>query len=92
MNDQAEDELNPIPEGKLFCFLAAERLCGPDCMAYLATPPTEASYVGQQWAHCHLLVNAERSGKHLVVLASVGSKLIAAKREEDRLKKPPGVL
>ena len=53
------------------CFLAQDRICGPDCMAYLPQVPEGPAYVGEQWAHCLLLVNAERAGKHLVVLASI---------------------
>ena len=90
--NQAEEDVNAIPEGKLFCFLTPERLCGADCMAYLTTPPNTPDHVGQQWPRCLLLVNAERAGKHLVILASTGKELIAAKRAEERAKKAPGVL
>jgi hypothetical protein len=57
------------PEGPA-CFLNQERICGPDCIAYLSRPPEGTAYLGEQWARCHLLVNADRAGRHLVVLAS----------------------
>jgi hypothetical protein len=66
----------PVGEGETkgaACFLAQDRICGPDCMAYLPQVPEGPAYIGEQWAHCMLLVNAERAGKHLVVLASVAS-------------------
>lgn len=67
------------------------RICGPDCMAFLSTRPEGSAYIGQQWASCHLLVNLERGGKHLVVLASEASKLVISKRAEERAKQAPGV-
>lgn len=53
----------------LFCFLDQGRPCGPECMAYLTHPPSGPDFQGQQFANCLLLVNAHRTGKHLVVLA-----------------------
>jgi len=71
------------PKG-LACFLDQERLCGPDCMAFLpeGERPTDGEYTGRQWSGCLLLVNAHRSGKHLTILASLGDKLL--KRDADR--------
>jgi len=45
-------------------------------MAYTVAAPQGDDYVGQQWAHCMLLANAYRLGKHAVVLAGVGNKLV----------------
>lgn len=61
-------------------------------MAYLAQPPAGLNYTGENWAHCVLLVNAERSGKHLVVLANVATSL-QRKLEATAIQnqKPPGV-
>lgn len=87
-----EGEVQPVPEAKGSCFLDQERVCGSDCMAYLVSPPTDPSYIGQQWARCHLLVNIERGGKHLVVLAAQASKMVISKRQDERDKKAPGVL
>ncbi len=53
----------------LTCFLDSGRICGPDCMAY-QQPPSGAEYQDQQFAQCMLLVNAHRTAKHLVILAS----------------------
>jgi hypothetical protein len=64
-----------LPPNQLNCFQDAKRVCGPDCMAFI-TPPHGDDYRGQQWAQCLLLVNAHRTGKHLVILAdSVGRHL-----------------
>lgn len=46
-------------------------MCGPDCMAYLPQAPAGPHYLGEQWAHCHILVNQDRMGRHLVVIANV---------------------
>lgn len=63
-------------EPALYCFLEEARVCGSDCVAYNTDPPKEQDYVGQPWAHCHLLVNAHRAGKHLVILASLANRLV----------------
>lgn len=68
------------PSSGLCCFMDKERPCGADCMAFLTDPPSKDDYVGQQWSHCHLLVNAHRVGKHLVVLAQVGGELLHKQR------------
>lgn len=59
----------------LYCFLDDARPCSAECMAYDAAPEG-ADYRDKQWANCMLLVNAHRGGKHLIVLASLGSELL----------------
>ena len=56
------------PGTGLYCWKDKDRECGPECMAYIQ-PPNSKDYVGQQWAHCHILVNEHRKGKHLVILS-----------------------
>lgn len=83
-------------EGGLDCFMDKERPCTASCMAW--TPvPEGPDYKDQQWANCMLLVNAHRGGKHLVVLAQVGSKLAEKARTDaaDRARSeqtPPPVV
>ena len=48
----------------LICFLNIERPCGADCMSWDECPDGP-DYKDKQWAHCLLLVNAHRTGKHL---------------------------
>ncbi len=91
----ADDEPGQKATG-LDCFLNQNRPCGPDCMAFTA-PPEGQDYQDQQWAHCMLLVNAHRGGKHLVVLASLGTELSkkakteAADRARAQQPAPPKV-
>ena len=83
------------PTNGLACFMNQDRICGADCMAFLPQVPEGITFQGEQWAHCHLLVNADRAGRHLVVLASVGSNLVSLQRKANaeavRSQKPPGV-
>lgn len=69
--------VSPSEEEKpsLYCFLASDRVCGPDCVAFNTSPPREQDYVGQHFANCHLLINAHRAGKHLVILAAAATKM-----------------
>lgn len=60
-------------------------------MAFLSKRPSGSAFIGEQWASCHLLVNADRAGRHLVVLADVGTKLVSIGRDQQRKEKAPGV-
>ena len=78
------------------CYQDQYRVCGPDCMAYLAQVPAGTTYTGEQWAHCLVLVTQERSARHLVVIADVLGRHSAfvrgAKAEAMRNERAPGVL
>lgn len=67
-----------MPEASGGCFKDQTRVCGPECMAYLTTPPTGGRYTGQQWARCLVLVNSEKSAYHLTILANEVAKHFAA--------------
>jgi hypothetical protein len=99
VNDPPTDPLQYHPNLKpddpkegLICFRDAARVCGADCMAYELAPPGP-DYDDKQWATCMLLVNTHRVGKHLVVLASVGSELLKRAKNESadraRANQPP---
>lgn len=65
------------PDGDLLmCFMDQNRVCGPDCVAYLTARPEGKDYEQQPWACCTLLVNAHRGGKHLTVLAQIGADVM----------------
>jgi hypothetical protein len=92
--DEVDDD--PVRNG-LTCFMDQLRPCGADCMAY--TTYSDGSLMGQA-GNCILLVNAERSGKHLVILAKLtndminGAKRAAAdqRREAQVSPSPPKVV
>lgn len=77
-----DDEEAQGPTGGLYCFMNCDRVCGPDCMAFLPDAPPQEDYRGQPWAHCLLLVNAHRGGKHLAVLASTAADISSRARKE----------
>lgn len=77
-------------ESGLFCFLSPDRACGPDCMAY-DSPPLHKDFVGKQWAHCTLLVNMHRVGKHLTVLANTIDNIDRRQDNSTRIQPPPKV-
>ncbi len=68
-----EHEVQP---GTLFCFLSENRPCNSDCVAYLTMRPQGDDYAEQGWSQCAVLVNTHRAGKHLTVLASLGSDMM----------------
>jgi hypothetical protein len=73
----------------LYCFMSAERACGPDCMSY-AKPPLGKDYEEQQWAQCKILVSMHQAGKHLTVIASTLANEVAD-RKRDKQPQPPTV-
>jgi hypothetical protein len=78
-----------MSDSKLSCYGDQSRICGPDCMSYLAQVPSGANYQGENWAHCLVLVNVERMGKHIVIMAD----LIKRNRAEGiRNQSPPPLI
>lgn len=80
MSERPDAGATPGPNEGPGCYKDQFRICGPDCMAFLPQVPGGAMYVGEQWAHCLLLVSHERSSRHLVVLADTLTKYAAFKR------------
>lgn len=70
------------------CFIDQSRVCSTDCMAHLTAPPQGAAYQGEDWAHCLLLVQAERVGRHLPILVDIVKGAAVAQR---RAQSAPGV-
>lgn len=90
--DELPIETNPVPPGdQLMCYRAFERVCGPDCMAFLVSPPKD--YVGQPWARCLEMVNSHRQAKHINIIAIELIKLNAreAARDADAKRSLPMV-
>ena len=74
-------EEDKTPGTGLYCFLDSKRPCSSECMAHLAQAPEGPDYATeQQWPHCMLLVNAHRTGKHLVVLAATATDALKTVR------------
>lgn len=82
--------MKDMPEDKtgLFCFKDSSRICGADCMAF-TDAPEGPEYIGKQWARCLILVNHHRTGKHLVVLASIADKIEKRMTDARRTNQSP---
>lgn len=87
---EAQEE-KPVEEEKdeLFCFQDHCRPCTAECVAFESTPPEDKDYKNKPWAHCMILVNAHRTGKHLVTLSSGLSKIIAHLTDQARNNQHP---
>lgn len=81
-----------LPSGGA-CFLSQDRVCGSDCMSYLDKVPDGPAYLGENWAKCHILVNVDRGGRHLAILAQVSASAFNLKKnqaaDESRANQPP---
>jgi hypothetical protein len=78
-------------DGRLLCFITPDRVCGPDCMAYVTNKPSQSDYKDQAWPHCLVLLNLHRTGKHLVILAETASKLLQKHPDPHTQIAPPDV-
>ncbi len=68
---------------ELMCWRDMNRVCGPDCVAYITN--TEAALLAPEykdasgtvlgWARCRSLVYDYRASKHLVILAEAAKEL-----------------
>lgn len=83
--------LESVRKPGLGCFIDQARLCGVDCMAYLPQVPDQKAYLGETWAHCLLLLNADRIGRHLVVLVDIAKSTAArsAQRQSEAARQQP---
>lgn len=93
---ETQDDIREQQTTGLYCFLNAERECGPDCMGYLTCVPDGADYKApdgfpNQWARCLILVNAHRLGKHIVHLVAKSDESIklAKALAADQHRTPP---
>lgn len=86
-----EQDTAPM-EARLGCFNDNTRICGSDCMAYLAQAPIGKAYLGENWAHCKLLVTADQVGRHIIMITDLFSKVRATQVAQERSKPPPGVV
>lgn len=82
-------EPNMRTDQPLMCFINATRICGASCMAYGTFVPNHPDYKDAQWAHCQLLVQAHRVGKHVVSIASVLDRVLKAGAVAEQRKTPP---
>lgn len=88
--DPANAPPQPPPEPLAgACWLDQHRLCGPDCAAFLTKPPDGVAYQGEGWARCLLLVNADRVGRHLVIITQITDRLERQRRTEVADQKRP---
>ncbi len=97
--DEEEDEAGYHPSikegGAPYCFLNADRECGPACMAYqmpLENNPPSPSLSGEQNA-CALLVGVERLGRFMggvytLIKSSTGQER-KARDDATRQQHPP---
>ena len=70
----------------LYCFLNSQRPCTAECAAYFTDLelPQGPDYKDKQWAHCLVLVNVHRAGKHLVVLADAVTRVTKQQADSAR--------
>lgn len=66
-----------VEQAALACFITQDRVCGPDCMAFLPQAPKGETYLGQQWPHCLVLVSIEKGARHLTIIAGEALKSAA---------------
>lgn len=77
MDDDDSSTVMPMA----YCFVAPDRMCGPDCMAYLSR---EADVpIDPQQRHCLILVSAERLARHVSIGVKVASDIMSLMKTSD---------
>src|SRR5688572_22597438 len=75
------DEAPPVE--KMYCFLSSERLCGPDCMAFITFPKrSNSSELSDLQSSCAILSGIDRLGRNITILAST----LVDKTKRDKTK------
>jgi len=81
---------------QMMCFMDAERICGPDCMAFLTFPRrANSSELSEMQSHCTFLSSADRIGRNITILASAlhdtarRAKTKDMDAEREKAKGPP---
>ena len=56
---------------QLYCFISPDRVCSPECMAFLTFPrESKSSELSGVQNHCVFIQNADRLGRNSVILTS----------------------
>jgi len=82
-NEELPENVDPTGLDQLYCFMDAERVCGPECMAFLTFPrKANSSELSEMQAHCTFLTSADRVGRNITILTSA----LINKTKADKLK------
>jgi hypothetical protein len=90
--EDLEHQTDDTPRPLAYCFIGEERVCGPDCMAYMSSPADVP--LDPQQRQCLVLVSADRLARHAVIgVKIVGDMLTFVKQANADVKrteqKPP---
>jgi hypothetical protein len=69
------------PEEELYCFINADRECGPECMAF-SSVPAESPHLSMRQRSCTLLVGVERAGRYMGGLV----QLVRSAQQDEKTK------
>lgn len=93
---ETPDEVVDAPVPTVYCFLQEERVCGPDCIAFMSRP-ADGNQLDPQQRNCLVLVSGERLARHATIGVKVVSDLFTfmkradadVRRTEQRPPTPP---
>lgn len=69
--EELPEEVDKTGLEQMMCFMDAERICGPDCMAFLTFPRrANSSELSEMQSHCTFLSSADRIGRNITILAA----------------------
>lgn len=66
---ETEGEVGSVEE-KLYCYRDKDRICGPECTAWITNPPTDKGPLEYTQRHCLILSSAERTARHVTIIAA----------------------
>ncbi len=67
--EETEEVDNSIHE-QIDCYRDKNRICGPDCVAWVTDPPANKGSLSFTQEHCLLISAAERTARHVTGIAA----------------------
>lgn len=94
MDDETETEDVPVVD-QLYCYRDKDRVCGPECTAWITHPRDDKSPLEGVQRHCAVLSSAERTARHVTGIAYIlgnadkKAKIAAQDKQRAEALKPP---
>ncbi len=80
MEADSEEEVDSSIKEQVDCFRDRNRICGPDCVAWVTHPPEDKGRLTFTQRHCLELSCLERSARHTTILASTLAEMFKKSR------------
>jgi len=71
-----------VPQPMVYCFIRDERVCGPDCIAFMSRP-ADSTHLDPQQRNCLVLVSGERLARHAAIGVKIAGDMLTFMKVSD---------